>query len=117
MASLRVRLAERRDAEALVVLVIEPNEHEGDPTDAFTLEVCRRDWFDAHRGPFVVPLAALDGRAVGDAVLSPDYGSGCATPGRLSNDLDVRARARPSMQVEAGIPPATTRRQSVVPTQ
>ncbi len=117
MASLRVPALGQADAEALVVLVDELNEQAGDPTDAFTLEVYRRDWFDAHRAPFGVPLAALDGRAVGDAVPSPDYGSGWATPGSLSNDLDVRARARPSMQIGAGIPPATTRRQSAVPTQ
>lgn len=94
MASLRVRLAERRDAEALVALVKELNAHEGDPTDRFTLEVCRHDWFGRVSSPFVVLLAELDGAAVGYAVLSPDYESGWAMPGWSINDLYVREAAR-----------------------
>lgn len=94
MTSLRVRLAEHRDAEALVGLVSELNAHEGDPTDRFTLEVCRRDWFGRASSPFVVLLAELDGAAVGYAVLSPDYESGWAMPGWSINDLYVREAAR-----------------------
>lgn len=94
MTSLRVRLAERRDAEALVALVSELNAHEGDPADRFTLEVCRRDWFGSAPAPFVVLLAEFAGAAVGYAVLSPDYESGWAVPGWSINDLYVREAAR-----------------------
>lgn len=81
------------DAEAIVALVAELNRHQGDPTDRFTLEVCRADVFGPQ--PRLVPLVAeLGGALAGYAFIAPTYESGWASFGFYLSDLYVRPEAR-----------------------
>lgn len=91
---LRVRRAERGDAEALSALGHALNVQQGDPAAQFTVEAVRRDGFgEAPR--FEAWMAELDDRAVGYALVVPAaYETGHAKAGVYVQDVFVAPEAR-----------------------
>lgn len=91
--SVRIRPAEAADADAVIALVRELNQHEGNPIEAFTREVFLTDGCGEHAA-FAFLLAEEGGDAVGYAVCVPAYDSGFALRGVYVADLFVRPPAR-----------------------
>jgi GNAT superfamily N-acetyltransferase len=94
MASMRIRRAEPRDAEALARLGRALNVQQGDPSENFTADTVRRDGFGETR-KFEAWLADQDGEILGYAMVVPAaYETGFAKAGVYLQDLFVAPEAR-----------------------
>jgi GNAT superfamily N-acetyltransferase len=88
-----IRAAARSDSAALVDLVRELNEHQGEPTEHFTERTLERDIFGPHAYLEAI-LAEHAGAVVGYALWHDGYDTGWAQRGAYLCDIYVARSAR-----------------------